>query len=270
MWVIWSAEPDLYQQYPKERLPQINDAEIVFIGSSLTAQCAAGEDSVSGVFGDQRTSVTLAVPGISERMTTRLVAHAIDSGAETVMVEINAYAHDYIEYSRNYPGLGEPLFTARLARYFRDLGERLTLNLKSLLFDPRRSPLAVHRNPMDLGNSTFDFKAVDSADYYRLLPVEPVYPDELGRVLERARSLNTQVFFFSPPRPLSVVKLIGDAEYARIIEHISTLARKFGVPVWYSPSGWPDDNFLDIHAHVNGRGRARFLHELANWYGGRR
>jgi hypothetical protein len=261
--------PSIYEGYPSEDLPNIGEAEIIFIGSSLTAHLVPGAAPASGVFGDHRLAAMLAVPGISEQMTTRLLAYAIESGAATVLVEINAYAHEYTRYSRSHPGLGEPAFTAQLARYFRELGASLTLNFKRLLVDTPHVPVTFYKDPVDGGNRTLNIKAVAAEHYYRLSCLQPAYPEELGRLLEEARSASIEVLFFAPPRPLSVVNLIGEAEFAKVIECISDVAQEFRVPVWYSPSGWPDDQFIDISAHANARGRARFLHELANWYGDR-
>jgi len=262
-------DPSIYEEYPDDGWPDIGEAEIVFIGSSLTAHLVPVAEPASGVFGDHRLAAMLAVPGISERMTTRLLAYANDSGAKTVLVEINAYSQDYMEYSRSHPRLGEPFFSSRLARSFQELGARLTLNFKRLLFELPPAQLNFYKHPVDGGKSALHFQAVAPEDYYRLLPLEPAHPDELGRLLERARSTSTEVVFFLPPRPLSAVKLIGYAEFERIIEHASELAREFRVSLWYSPAGWPDNHFIDIKAHVNARGRERFLQELANWYGDR-
>ena len=211
----------------------------------------------------------LAAPAISERLTTRLLAHAIESGAETILLEVNAYVHDYSDYSRGYLELGEPLFTAYLARYFRELGARLTVNFKRFWSDHPGAPVFFYKSPIDGGDSPLDLGAVAPEDYYRLIPLEPVHPGELRRLLERARATGTEVFFFSPPRPRSVVTLIGEAEFVRMMEHVSAVAEDLRVPLWYSSSGWPDDHFIDIKAHVNARGRARFLRELARWYGDR-
>ena len=263
-------DPGIYEEYPGSGLPDVDGAEIVVIGSSLTAHLLPGPESAGGVLGDRRTSAMLAVPGISERLTTRLLAHAIGSGAETVLIEINAYVHDYSEYSRAHRGLGEPLFTMHLAGYFRDLGARLTLNFKRLFFAIAHAPVTFYENPVDGGKTALDFAAVASEDYYRLFSLEPAYPDELGKLLEKARAADTEVLFFSPPRPRSAVRLIGSAEFARMVEHVSDVAREFGVPVWYATSAWPDDQFIDIKAHVNARGRDRFLRELSRWYGDRK
>lgn len=261
--------PDIYEEYPAAGMPDVDGAEIIFIGSSLTVHLLPVAESADGIFSDRRSAAMLAAPAISERLTTRLLAHALESGAETVMVEINAYVQDYSEYSRSSLPLGEPLFTIRLANRFRLLGARLTINFKRLFSDNPGAPVAFYKSPIDGGDSALDFGAVGSEDYYRLIPLEPVDPGELRSLLERARAAGTEVLLFYPPRPRSFVTLIGEAEFVRMIEHVSAVAEEFRVPLWYSSSGWPDDHFIDIKAHVNARGRARFLRELARWYGDR-
>ena len=261
--------PGIYEEYPAAEMPDVDGAEIIFIGSSLTVHLLPATESGDGVLGDRRSVAMLAAPAISERLTTRLLAHAIESGAETVMIEVNAYVHDFSEYSRSDRPLGEPLFTIHLANRLRQLGARLTINFKRLFSDNPGVPVAFYKRPIDGGDSALDFGAVASEDYYRLIPLEPVDPGELRRLLERARAAGTEVLFFYPPRPRSAVRLTGEAEFARMVEHVSAVAGEFRVPLWYSSSGWPDDHFIDIKAHVNARGRARFLRDLARWYGDR-
>jgi hypothetical protein len=202
-------------------------------------------------------------------MTDRLIAHAMESGAQTLFVEVNAYVQDYIEYSRSYLDLGEPVFTARLARSLREFGARVTMNFKHQVFGIPFPQKTFYPSPVNGGSGSFDFNGLAVEEYYRILELNPAYPTEIRRLIQAAGASGVDLIFFSPPRPASAVHMLGEDRFARMLAHTEDVADDLGVPLWYSSSGWPDDHFIDIAAHVNARGRDRFLAELSGWYGSR-
>jgi len=237
-----------------------DNLQIVFIGSSLTRSALPGTDPPHGILGDGRASSIRSMNHISERITNTLLADAIDSGAETVFLEINAYAHDYID-------LLEPAFLGPLVVALRETSAQLRFIIKRLLNLPRNTRIVwLDRSTAD---ETLDAKQLRPNDYYRLLKFEPSYPDELQALLARAGEADVEVFFFSPPRPISAVSMMGEDEFADLNSHIETIAASFAIPLWSSPAAWPDDHFMEIHAHANMLGRKRFQQELSQWYGER-
>lgn len=245
------------QQYPKG-LPELQDARIVFIGSSLTAFALPRKEAARGVLGDGRSCAMLSVPGISEALSTRLLAHAIDSGAETVFLEINAYAHEYLD-------VAEPAIAHFIVNGMREAGSRLATSVKSL-FRPVPRPNYVIKCRAGNADRTLDAAQLFPRDYYRFRFIEPGYGDELKDLLAQAREKNIEILFFSPPRPRSLVQRLENGEFAAFLAHLDHIAAAYDLPLWRAPAAWPDDHFMDILAHANERGRARFRHELTQWY----
>jgi len=258
-------EEDAWVTPPK--LPDLAGAQVVFIGSSLARFALPRQVPEGGVLGDERTCAMLATPGISEHLSTLMLEHAIVSGAETVFVEINAYALESLR-------LGEPAVLYPLVIGLRLAGDRMSRTLRGLAgalvpgrYDARQWP----RGDLDCGapGKEGDYLDVDQLareDFYQLVAIEPAEPEALQRALDLARERGAEVIFFAPPRPRSVVDAMGSAQFARVQERLSRTAARFGVPLWSSPEPWPDDQFMDIRAHAAALGRTRFRDELVHWY----
>lgn len=244
-------------QYPDNFATAIK-SEIVFIGSSLTGHGLPAEKPVNGILDDNRPSKVFSVPDISERITNKLLEYAIGSGAQTVFVEINAYSHEQIE-------LAEPAFLSPMVLTLRDVGEKLTFTVKRLLHQDR-NPYRTVQVGSQKTEKTLDKKNISQREYYRFHKTEPARKIDLQTLLIDAEKANVEVFFFSPPRPQSAIDMMGVDHFDDLNSHLEQLAASHGRPLWYSPIPWPDDHFMDILAHANARGRARFRQELADWY----
>ncbi|MFC1605789.1 hypothetical protein ACFL33_02870 [Pseudomonadota bacterium] len=257
IWWLLSNYEEATRQHVSDLSSSAN-ADIVFIGSSLTATALPSTESVGGVLGQGRSCAMLAVPAISERNSNRLLANAIDGGALIIFVEINAYAHDHAD-------LIEPLALRAMVDGLSGAGYRLAMSAKEAL---KISPLPKFDTKCAAPSTTLnlDTERLAPSAFYGFQEIEPSYPDELERLLARAREAGAEVMFISPPRPQSLVNELGEEEFAALLAHIRHLAEEYGVPVWYSPQPWPDDHFMDILAHTNELGRARFQRELAEWY----
>jgi hypothetical protein len=200
----------------------------------------------------------LSVPGISEALSTHLLAHAMESGAETVFLEINAYAHEYLDEA-------EPAIAHLIVNGMREAGFRLAISVKSL-FRPVPMPNYVIKCRAGYANRTLDAAQLVPRDYYRFRLIKPTFAGELKSLLAQARESNVEVIFFSPPRPRSLAERLKDGEFAAFLAHLDDVAAAYDLPLWHAPAPWPDDHFMDILAHANERGRARFEQELAQWY----
>lgn len=248
-------------RYPENFAVRMN-VEIVFIGSSLNRAALPATAPKDGFLGDGRSSEVVSIDGISERLSTRLLGEAIDSGVETIFLEINAYAHEYV-------GLTESVVLAGFAKRMTDLGAELTLSVKTLLNVAVQPGRTLHMGGV-AKDGTLTAAHVAPEKFYRFYEIEPSLGDELRAQLLRARNANVEVVFFSPPRPQLVVDLIGPDEFYALHDHLERIATEYGVPLWHSPTPWPDDHFMDVMAHANERGRQRFRGELAGWYEARR
>ena len=252
---------DIHNQ---EGFPPLANAEIVFIGSSLTENALPSPEPESGVLEDGRSCAVLHVPGISEKISIRLLAYAIDSGVESIFLEITTYA-------QRYASINQPLFLSSMTFRLRQTGKRLFINTRSLLnLAPKRKLIRKLNQDVDCGvpkgKNTFDPKQIPSKKYYHFVKTEPSFGEQFRAQLARASKAGVEVIFFSPPRPQSAIDRMGADEFADLNAHLDHMSASYGVPLWYSSKPWPDDHFMDIQAHTNERGRIRFQKELADWY----
>jgi hypothetical protein len=244
-------------QHPTE-FPSVENIEVTFIGSSLAGNALPTPVPENGVLGGARSCAILFVPAISEMLSTRLVAYAINSGVRTIFIEINAYATEYLT-------VDEPAILRSMTAGILQTGGRLTISVKALLkSDPKPDQTVDCGTPKP--DRSLDAAQLSFQDFYRIHKTEPSHSDALRAVLARARDANVEVFFFYPPRPQSAVDMMGSGEFKDLNLHLERLADLYEVPLWYSPIPWPDDHFMDILAHTNERGRIRFQKELADWH----
>lgn len=243
--------------------PSVASAEhfkILFIGSSLTKSALPEKDPPRGILGDDRAADIRYVFNIPERISNTLLGEAIDSGAETVFLEINAYAQHYVP-------LLEPRFLWPIIVELRETSVRLRYVIKRMLGLPHRSRTVWRERSAT--NQTLDTRKIETNELYKLVAIEPSYPEDLQLLLKRARAADVEVFFFSPPRPQSIASAMEEEAFTALNAHIRHIAALYDVPLWASPDAWPDDHFMDIEAHANELGRQRFQQALAEWYGAR-
>ena len=259
--------------YPKNFTSAMN-ADVVFIGSSLTGHALPASLPEQGVLGDSRSTAILYVNGLTENLSTQLLADAIDSDVETVFLEINQYAGGFwrsVNKSDFQKSLNnKPNFLNPWVRVIQEFGKRLTRRFNVLLNIISPNRIRTVRLGPSSNDGTIDAKQLEQLDNIRFTKREPHFGDELQIQLMRAREVNVEVIFFSPPRPQSVVNEMGNDVYKDLQVHMERIAAAYDVPLWYSPIPWPDDHFWDIMAHANARGRIRFQQELAQWYKARR
>lgn len=238
------------------------NSDIIFIGSSLTRSALPPIQPAPGYLEDGRSAAIVSIPGISEQYTTQLLAIAIDSGVQTVFLEINAYAHEYKRPLKS----GE---IASLSRFFSELGMKMTRAVWWLFnLGPTKSEQV--KTGANKKNKTLDVSQVEKGSFYWFQLIMPSLGDDFQTQLTRAKNANTEVIFFSPPRPESLFIETGHGGLSKLNDHVVRVASTYDVPIWYSPAPWPDDHFMDIMAHANELGRRRFQRELAQWYGSRK
>lgn len=260
IFVLSSSYPGPEVRYPPD-FEHLLESDIVFIGSSLTEHAFPHQVPRNGRLGDRRRSTILSTGQIPEWLTTRLLGDAIDAGVETIFVEINAYGH-------RYAALTGPAFLEPPERWLRHLGVRLSTQVRILLgLGERRHWVVKEGSRRD--RKTLNPKRLGSRHYYRFRLTGPQHPEELEARLNDAGNAGVEVIFFSPPRPESVVRAMGEEHYLEMQAHLRELATQWGVALWLPEEAWPDDHFMDVMAHANPRGRRRFQAELAEWYGDR-
>lgn len=241
------------------------NAPVVVIGSSLMAHAVASHgDGNDSLLGDGRAHVRWALGAISEAQTLQLVAGALQRGARTVLVEVHPLAFDFAFATR--ASEFQPL---TLANDFRRQSRQAASGLRHLLkLSPPPAPLQATLFP-EPGNLDRLFRVSPRmlALFYPLHLREPADPMAWAALVQRARQQNAAIILLAPPRSRSAADSMGPAAGEALQRHLAARAQELGVPMFQPGPVWPDDHFVD-HAHMNRRGRARFMQELARWRAG--
>lgn len=225
---------------------------VVVIGSSMTGHAVPLRPPPGGLLGDGRRHARWHIGGITEARTQELLDGAIAAGARTVLVEANAFATGGQGAVRNRS------IAARMDRALAALTERIEAALASL---DGRGVQPVNRQEPRLDPRPWFPEREDLARIYPFRLRAPSDPQALAQAVARARAQGTEVVFFEPPRPASVVAAMGPDGHAAYIAHLQAMAGDYGVAFIHFGRGWPDSLFRD-RTHLSRDGRARFLAEL--------
>ena len=108
-----------------------------------------------------------------------------------------------------------------------------------------------------------------STSHYPLSPRPVACPEQLQKLLVTASSKNTQVVLLLPPRSMYAEKFAGLGSSRALDLQAKKMAQAYRLEL-FSPIGpWPNSLFVDS-AHMNLKGRERFLRELQNWWHSRK
>lgn len=102
------------------------------------------------------------------------------------------------------------------------------------------------------------------ATFYPLTFHQPCLDNRLGKALLRAKAQGIRITLVVPPRsPFGQVQL--GAEQERVLaKKTNNLAARLGLDLLAPTAGWTNAEFTD-HAHLNIRGRERFVRNLDVW-----
>lgn len=248
---------------PIEPPPDLRAAEVAFIGTSLTLQAVPLDAPPAGLLRDGRRHLRLAISAGSEEQMTALLEGAVAAGVREIFVEANPYLHSFRE---------RPWFLGLIAAGWQeavhDFGRSIRDSIRGLVTETRRGTWShVSQNDVLRAHGEYDG---DTSDLSRLYPLRfhlPKDPARLMRVLAEARQQGRRIVFIVFPRSTTAAAYLG-AELAREqARYVNLLAQRYEVEVWDLSGPWPDNHFYD-QAHVNERGRERFLTILRQRYGG--
>ncbi|HKX09713.1 MAG TPA: hypothetical protein VJN67_16055 [Stellaceae bacterium] len=237
---------------------QLLKSPIVAIGSSLTAHAIPVRfPEPNGLLGDGRAHARVNEIRMSEDETLSLVSRATEAGASTVLVEANAFAFDFA-----YTIMAdEDPWIIKISKTLEDRINKLRRDFKWL---SGYEPLESTEEPGALNNEPVITRKMLS-DTYPLHLHLPRDPQAIAETLNEAHSRGTAVILISYPRSQTAANYIGERAQAAIVAHLRALADGLGVPLFMPSPAWPDEYFIDT-GHLNARGRARFVAELAAWW----
>ena len=258
-------------------IPGLAEAEIVFVGSSLMRYGIPQQTAGEGLFADGRRHLRLTMSRITEKQTTEFLRAAIAAGERTAAGEHAAAEERYI-FVELYPYLrtfrDEYLYSwtwgtaAPWDDALRDFGRRLR-GIKELLAGERQQRRTKAKASVP-DVSGMDHSYSGSREFYdRFYPERfhpPRGPKQLVTVLSEARARGVRAIFVVPPRSQSVVDYLGADAGKALTAAVAAFGRRFDVEVWSPALSWPDDHFKD-RAHMNVRGRARFIEALRARFG---
>ena len=261
--VLDTLERRPYTRHPRPPSVAVDltDIEIVAIGSSYTFRAFPMNPIPAGLLGDDRNHRLLVSPGQTAEQSLYLFRLAIEAGADTILLEANDFLFDSIAPDP------DPIRSPDqwIAEFFR----AVTLGLRT-----ERQ----HRDhPGGLVLSTTD--TIDVHDrimrnrFQDAPPLRVKYLTEVSRefsaLVANARARGVEIVLVLPPVASSFDSALEGTTYAAMTGHAEAFAARTGLPIWVPQDAWPDDHFMD-RRHVNRRGRARILSEIADWYAGAR
>lgn len=238
---------------PMTALPDAGNTPVVAIGSSLTRHAVPVDAPPGGLLGDGRAHLRWDISSISEAQTLELFDRAIDAGVDTIIIEANPLAFDF--------GTARPQsrFASAVLNPWLDMSDRVRRWLKAQVTSTHGVSDADRLNRQ---------LRIDPALLEAIYPLKLRAPREAGRLSEliaEAEAGGLEVIFWAPPRAGITTRYLDSEELGDLERHFVELARTYGVGLLSSGGIWPDDHFVD-HAHMNARGRDRFVLELQAWW----
>lgn len=225
--------------------------QIVVIGSSLTRNAFPVTPPVGGLLADGRSHKLWWLPWISADETLILINCASALGAETVLVETNAFV-----FSKNVrvsaSGSDGRFIQASGKNYIREFTHQVRFLLKPRTADRWSANIKRNDNKWD-GVRPKRF----------LLPTNNY--EERG-FSQSPANLAADVWLFEPPRTklrVDDIETWSGKSLQALIEKVNISHGERQLKFWQS---WPDQFFNDYASHMNAEGRLRFLQELqAAW-----
>lgn len=250
-----------FNRYPDNdcaRVAQPNSAKVFVIGSSLTNVAFGQPDAGFDLLADGRTGVVWPKNNISANHSLFLVRCAIAYGAETILLEANAFAFDRNVQQQKIQGQASitNLRTGTLS-YLARAKHHLHHWFRSSVY-PEPFLNTLQRS----FEGTFD----GTAPANKRVPTAATAGPELSKLaIVQARS-ETGIFFFEPPRTHMQRDDIEAILQVPLEKHLSEVAQQAGLQILKFWPSWPDGHFMDYQSHLNEGGKAAFRDELrAAW-----
>ena len=218
-----------------------------------------GSKEGQGILEGHRSHARLAIAGINEEQALRLLDRVLDQSVEVVFLEINPFAFDFA-HQITEKKLDFPLLS--VAIQLKEKSLFLSEHIKALL-NTKSSPQSLTSEHPNLAEE-FQEGILDVKNYPLYLR-SPRNINELKRLISKAKYQDVQVILIAPPRSQRAAKYIGETGAKKLELHYQNLAKQFDLLLFQTDAFWPNENFSDS-AHMNAKGRERFMEELSNWW----
>jgi len=240
---LWAPEP----------ARRFDGAEVVVIGSSLGVHAMPVRFRLSD--GRHVRRIGLSVPGEDELLT--LFDAAIAERPQEILLEAAPFLADFA--FEQPKGCQVP---ARGLRQALRSGQLSVVDRLRRLFGQRTS-LDGMREPFHL-NRAQEIDPMVMATFYPLTIHQPCLGERLERAVASAKAQGIRVKLIAYPRSPYGQARLGARQEQELAEATRQLAARLGLELLGSTAQWSDAEFTD-HAHLNARGRARFMRELGTW-----
>lgn len=245
---LWASEP----------ARRFDGAAVAVIGSSLGVHAMPARFQLND--GRRVRRIGLSVPSEDELLT--LFDAAIDERPRDVLLEAAPFLADF--------AFEQPKGCKVPARAFRQTlwaGQLAVVDRLRRLFGQRTS-LDGMREPLRLDRAQEIDPAV-MATFYPLTIHAPCLEERLERAVARAKAQGIRVTLVAYPRSPFGKARLGTEQERELTEATRQLANRLGLDLFAPTQGWSDAEFVD-HAHLNARGRTRFMANLDAWLAGRK
>jgi hypothetical protein len=102
------------------------------------------------------------------------------------------------------------------------------------------------------------------ATFYPLTIHPPCQAERLERAVAKAKAQGIRVTLVAYPRSPYGQARLGSQQERELTQATRQLAARLGLDLMVPTADWSNTEFVD-HAHLNSRGRARFVRELGSW-----
>ncbi|MFO1255986.1 MAG: hypothetical protein U1E37_10000 [Sphingomonadaceae bacterium] len=245
-------------RFAPEPARRFDGAPVAAIGSSLSVHAMPAHFRLR----DGREVRRIGISVASESDSLTLLEAGIDEHARLILLEAAPFVADFA--FEQPKGCQAP---ARGLRQELRAGQvRLVDRLRRLFGEP--ASLDGMREPVGLDRAQ-EIDPVVMATFYPLTIHPPCEGERLARAVARAKAQGIRIVLLVPPRSPFGERLLGNAQSQQLTLRTRELANRLGLDLLEFGAGWSDAEFVD-HAHVNARGRARFLRQLDAWLGAAR
>lgn len=237
------------------------DTPIVVIGSSLSlfGVSPSRQPGDASLLGDGRDHTRLAVTALKDEEGLELLQRAIETGAQTILLEANTFVVELQHMHRaRQRGFWENL--RHRAPWFSRSVRAGALQLLGLDAEPN-GRFVRDVGPLDDG---IDINPGKLKADYPLVWHSPRHPNKMKALVRQAQQAGTEIILIAPPRPRVAADILGPDVLQALADRITGLAADLELPLFRPQPVWPNAFFAD-HGHLNTSGRQRFMAELSDW-----
>ncbi len=255
----------------KSPLIQHWDKPIAVVGTSLVAHGLPDGHSITGsLLGDGRKHVRVGLANPTELEILTVANQALAQNPQLLFLEANPFIRSFNPTVNRDPDCRSSL------KQIKDGINNIINSVFSSAHDSALRIMGRNRNTtrveglepteLDLGKNQ---NSSPDTSQYPMHPRPVLCPEHLRKFLLAAKAKKKQVILVLPPRSSYGEKFAGLGSSRALDLQAKKMAATYRLEL-FSPTGpWPNALFIDS-AHLNQRGRERFLLELQNWWHSRK